>query len=261
MKFNRTLLVTAITAAMAFSLAACSNSSTGTSSAATSTTPAASSSASAPAAAPAAASASTAAAPASASTAAAPASSSLASMVSANQAAGNNWFGGPVYSGKPDLAATAALVQAGGGAANFDFSKALVAMLGEKTVNAEVAKLTKQYGADAVHTFVTGMTFAVKDALKRATAQGVKLPAPANLKGAALAKALVQAGTAPDGTFWSGYMFDKTISHALHNAVMADIDAGPGQAADGTTHKILNQAMFDVAQALGQKDVKLASFH
>ncbi len=34
-----------------------------------------------------------------------------------------------------------------------------------------------------------------------------------------------------------------------------------GHDADKNTHKILNQAMYDVAQALGKKDVKLASLH
>lgn len=52
------------------------------------------------------------------------------------------WFGGPVYHGAPALAVTAALVDAGGGAADFSFPKALVSMLGAKTVHAEVAKLT-----------------------------------------------------------------------------------------------------------------------
>lgn len=172
-----------------------------------------------------------------------------------------NWFGGPIYSGEPALAVTAALVEAGGGPSNFKFSTALVSMLGEKTVNAEVAKLTKQYGKKDVDGFVDGMTFAVNDALKRATEQGIKLPPPADLKGPALAKALVQAGTAPDGAFWAGYMFDHAISHKLHDQVMADIDAKFSHEADGNTHKILNQAMFDVAQALDMKDVKLASFH
>lgn len=190
-----------------------------------------------------------------------PSSTSMASFVANNQQAGNNWFGGAVYQGKPDLAATAALVKAGGGADNFDFSRALVAMLGQDTVNKEVAKLKKQYGAKDVKTFLGGMTFAVQDALKRATEQGIKLPEPADLSGAKLAGGLVELGTAPDGTFWSGYMFDHTISHALHNQVMGDIDAKFGMKADATTHKILNQAMFDVAQALGKKDVKLASFH
>lgn len=172
-----------------------------------------------------------------------------------------NWFGGPVYEGAPALEATAALVKAGGGADNFTFSAALVSMLGEKTVNGEVAKLNKQYGEKNVTDFIDGMTFAVKDGLKRATEAGVKLPAaPDSLKGVELAKALVKAGTV-DGTFWSGYMFDVALSHPIHNLVMADIDVKFGHSADENTHRILNQAMYDVAQALGMKDVKLASLH
>jgi hypothetical protein len=173
-----------------------------------------------------------------------------------------NWFGGPAYDGAPALEATAALVKAGGGAQHFTFDKALVSMLGEKTVNAEVAKLTKQYGEKDVKNFIGGMTFAINDGLKRATEAGVKLPAaPADLKGVKLAKTLVSAGTAPDGVFWAGYLFDKAISHKLHNQVMADIDVKFGHGADENTHKILNQAMYDVAQALGDKNVKLASLH
>ena len=106
------------------------------------------------------------------------------------------------------------------------------------------------------------MTWAVKDGLKRATEAGVKLPAaPKELKGAALAKALVVAGTTDDGTWWSGYLFDKTLSHKIHNQVMDDINEKFGSPADANTHKILNQAMYDVAQALGHKDVKLAIFN
>ncbi|MDE1887490.1 MAG: hypothetical protein KGI32_05075, partial [Gammaproteobacteria bacterium] len=161
---------------------------------------------------------------------------------------GTNMFGGPIYSGAPALNVTAALVKAGGGAENFEFSTALVSMLGEKTVNAEVAKLTKQYGKDEVNTFLTGMTYAVKDGLKRATEAGVKLPAaPADLHGVALARTLVTAGTAPDGMWWSGYLFDHALSHDLHNQVMEDINSNVSTQADLTTHKILNQAMFDVA--------------
>ena len=173
-----------------------------------------------------------------------------------------NWFGGPIYNGKPALEATAALVKAGGGAENFSFATALVSMLGEKTVNAEVAKLTKQYGKANVDNFIDGMTFAIKDGLKRATEKGVKLPeAPADLHGVALAKGLVKAGTAPDGTFWSGYLFDMALSHPLHVQVMADIDTKFDHGADENTHKILNQAMYDVAQALGDTSVKLAPLH
>jgi hypothetical protein len=177
-------------------------------------------------------------------------------------AAESNMFGGPIYDGEPALAATAALIDAGGGAANFSFQTALVSMLGEDTVNAEVAKLTKQYSSDDVKGFIDGMDFAVNDAIKLVTAAGVTLPAaPAELKGADLAKALVKAGTAPDGTFWSGYLFDQALSHDVHNQVMADIDQSVSASADQLTHKLLNQSMFDVAQALGMTDVQLAALH
>lgn len=173
-----------------------------------------------------------------------------------------NWFGGETYLGAPALDVTAALVKAGGGADNFSFSTALVSMLGEKTVNAEVAKLTKQYGHESVTNFINGMTFAVNDGLKRATEAGVTLPAaPADLKGAKLAGTLVSAGTAADGSWWSGLLFDKALSHDIHVKVMQDIDAKYGHGADENTHKILNQAMYDVAQALKAKNVKLASLH
>lgn len=172
-----------------------------------------------------------------------------------------NWYGGPIYNGAPALTVTSALVRAGGGAENFTFSKALVAMLGEKTVDAEVAKLQKQYGKKAVAEFIDGMTWDVHDGLKRATEAGVKLPAaPEDLKGTKLAVALVNAGTA-DGTFWAGHLFDHALSHKIHVQVMTDVNAKFGPANDENTHKILNQAMYDVAHALGHKDVKLASLH
>ncbi|MDN5882149.1 MAG: hypothetical protein L0H37_07240, partial [Nitrosospira sp.] len=184
------------------------------------------------------------------------------SMMKMNIENGENWFGGPIYNGEPALAATAALVRAGGGADNFSFAQALVSMLGQETVNAEVAKLNAQYGEEAVKLFISGMDYAVKTGLKLATNAGITLPeAPADLKGVALAKALVKAGTADDGVFWSGHLFDVALSHNLHNAVMADIEANVSHQADKSTHQILNQAMFDVAQALGMSDVKLASFH
>ena len=72
---------------------------------------------------------------------------------------------------------------------------------------------------------------------------------------------LVKAGTTADGVWWSGYLFDKALSHDIHNQVMMDIDASASHAVDEITHKILNQAMYDVAQALKVKGVKLAPLH
>ncbi|HTN32817.1 MAG TPA: hypothetical protein VL091_02305, partial [Marinobacter sp.] len=89
----------------------------------------------------------------------------------------------------------------------------------------------------------------------------ITLPAPADLTGVDLAKTLVEAGTAPDGVFWSGYLFDKALSNNLHNLVMADINMHASYEDDKITHKILNQAMYDVAQALKMDGVKLASLH
>ncbi|EQD32216.1 conserved hypothetical protein, secreted [mine drainage metagenome] len=175
---------------------------------------------------------------------------------------GMNWFGGPVYDGKPNLEVTAALVDAGGGVEHFSFQQALVSMLGEKTVHAEVGKLTKQYGSKKVNDWIAAMDFYVTDGLKHATAMGINLPtAPADLKGATLAKRLVSEGTDPHGVFWAGWLFDHLLSHDIHDMVMADLQAVHGLSYDENGHRITNQAMYDVAQALGLKKVKLASLH
>ncbi|MBV8264688.1 MAG: hypothetical protein JOY87_12780 [Candidatus Eremiobacteraeota bacterium] len=171
-------------------------------------------------------------------------------------------FGGPVYNGPPALAVTASLVAAGGGADKYSTATALTSMLGQDTVNAEVAKLTKQYGADAVKMWLKTFDFAVDDALKIATAAGVKLPSP-TLSGKELATTLVKAGTAADGTFQIEYLLDKAVTHKIHVQVMDDIDNDPslGKKADYDYHRISNQAFYDVAQALGMTSVKLAAVH
>lgn len=178
-----------------------------------------------------------------------------------HQESAMNMFGGASYQGEPALAVTAALVKAGGGSEHFSFAQALVTMLGQDTVQAEVAKLTDQYGAAEVKTFLGGMDLAVALSLKHATQAGVVLPPAAELTGIELAKTLVSAGTTPDGTFWSGHLFDKAVSNEIHHQVMVDINQTAGYEADLITHKILNQAMYDVAQALGMTTVKLASLH
>jgi hypothetical protein len=173
-------------------------------------------------------------------------------------------FGGPVYAGPPALSVTAALVKAGGGAANFSTAKALVAMLGADTVNAEVANLSKQYGKDEVNTWLKSFDFAVADSLKIATAAGISLPdVPEGLSGAKLARTLVTAGTASDNTFQIEFLLDKAVSHGIHVQVMNDIDANKdlGKLADLRYHQISNQAFYDVAQALGMTTVKLSDQH
>ena len=173
-------------------------------------------------------------------------------------------YGGPVYNGAPALSVTASLVAAGGGADHYSTATALVSMVGKDLVDKEVAKLQTQYGKDAVSQWLKTFDFAVDDALKHATAAGVKLPAPdPMLTGKSLAATLVKAGTASDGTFQIEFLLDKAVSHSIHNAVMDDIDNNSmyGKHADLMYHTISNQAFYDLAQALGATSVKLATLH
>jgi len=187
--------------------------------------------------------------------------SSMKSSSMSMHSTGTNRFGGPVYDGKPALAVTVALVEAGGGPGHFSLVTALNHMLGKKTVKAEVAKLTRQYGAKRVTAWVTVMNFYVDDTLKIVKAKGINLPPPAKLSGVELAKTLVKAGTDSQGTFWAGYLFDHAVSHPIHNQLMNDADAKYSAKWDANAHAITNQAFYDVAQALGDKSVKLVPYH
>lgn len=174
-----------------------------------------------------------------------------------------NRYGGTVYTGPPALGTTAALVKAGGGPGHFSLATALTSMVGSKMVNAEVGKLTKQYGKQAVGQWMTGFNFSVEDSLRLATKAGVTLPSPtAHLNGKSLAAALVSAGVdSKTHVFWAGRLYDKTITHTIHDQAMNDIDAKYGATTDLVTHKISNQAMYDLARALGDTNVHLAGLH
>lgn len=169
-------------------------------------------------------------------------------------------YGGPSYTGAPALTVTASLVEAGGGPEEYSTAKALTAMAGEETVNAEVAKLTKQYGKERITSWLKVFDFAVKDGLSIATKAGVKLP-KGDLTGKELAATLVKAGMDKDNTFYVEYMLDKAVSHSIHETVMNDIDKKFSPKEDADYHRITNQAMYDLGQALGLKNVKLAHFH
>jgi hypothetical protein len=166
---------------------------------------------------------------------------------------------GVVYTGAPDLQAAVSLVVAGGPIGHFSIAKAITALAGAATANAEVAKLTKQYGPGKATLYITVQNFAVDDAVKRATAAGVKFPAPM-VKGAALAKRVTLLGLV-NGTYYEGTMLDHLVSHPIHEAVMADIDNKFGAAADANYHRVADQAHYDLAQALGATSVKLAAYH
>ncbi len=166
---------------------------------------------------------------------------------------------GTSYTGAPDLQAAISLVTAGGAPGHFSLVKALTALAGAKTAKAEVAKLTKQYGAAKVGSFVAVQNFAVNDAVAIAIKAGVKFPSP-TLHGKTLAVRVVTLGL-EDGTYYEGLQLDHLVTNKIHEAVMGHIDGKFGVAADANYHRIANQAHYDLAQALGAKTVKLAAFH
>ncbi len=163
------------------------------------------------------------------------------------------------YTGAPDLQTAVSLVVAGGPIGDFSIVKAITSLAGADIANAEVAKLTKQYGKAKVASFVVVQNYAINDAVKRATAAGVKFPTP-ELTGAELAKKVVGYGLI-DGTYYEGTHLDHLVTNGIHQVVMADIDAKYGTAADANYHRIADQANVDLAHALGVTSVKLAAYH
>jgi hypothetical protein len=160
-------------------------------------------------------------------------------------------FGGSVYTGAPDLPLTLSMVMAGGGPSNFK-TVTLVGVLAGKNADAEVAKLTKQYGADGVKQYLAIFDFVVNDALKRATEAGVKFPstpAPNPQDGAALTAALYKAGVDPKIGYNVEYMLDHLVSHPIHDQVMDDIDAKFGKSGDGVYHAVTLVVFQDLKQA------------
>lgn len=166
---------------------------------------------------------------------------------------------GASYTGKPDLQAAISLVVAGGGPGHFSLAQALAAMVGAKLTNAEVGKLTKQYGSARVGQYIAVQNYAVNDAVKRALAAGVKFPKPM-LTGTTLAKRVVGLGLL-NGTYYEGWFLDHVVTNGIHEAVMNDIDRTFSPAADANYHLISDQAHYDLAQALGATSVKLAAYH
>jgi hypothetical protein len=164
-------------------------------------------------------------------------------------------FSGPgVYTGKPALQVTLSMIMAGGGPAHFQTTELLKTLTGAK-FNAEVGKLTKQYGKTKVGNFITVFDYVVSDSLRIVKAKHVALPsspAPDPHNGPALAKALWDAGQTGNG-FNVEVMLDRAVSHPIHVQVMDDIDKKYGIAKDADYHAILNTAMHDLASVYGLK--------
>jgi hypothetical protein len=157
------------------------------------------------------------------------------------------------YTGNPALPTTLSMIIAGGGPSDFDTVKLLTVLAGDKT-SAEVASLTKKFGADNVKSFITVFNFVVSDSLVKVKAAGVALPTtpnPSPTDGKALAAALYKLGLMSNGSYNVEYMLDNLVSHPIHVAVMDDIDKKYGREADGNYHAVLTQAMLDLKSVYG----------
>ncbi|HVN68310.1 MAG TPA: hypothetical protein VMU38_01465 [Candidatus Binatia bacterium] len=153
-----------------------------------------------------------------------------------------------VYTGAPALAVTLSMVEAGGGPSDFSTVTLLKTLTGAQ-FEAEVAKLTNEYGKDQVAQFLKTFDFVVADSLRIVKEKNVALPAEPNPNpkdGKALAAALWAAGQTGQG-FNVEVMLDRAVSHPIHVQVMKDIDAKFGLAADAQYHAILTTAMKDLA--------------
>jgi hypothetical protein len=155
-----------------------------------------------------------------------------------------------VYTGAPALQVTLSMVEAGGGPSHFQTVTLLKTLAGSK-FDAEVAKLTKQYGKDQVGQFLKTFDFVVSDSLRIVTEKKIALPSKPNPdphNGEALAGALWAAGQTGEG-YNVEVMLDRAVSHPIHLQVMGDIDSKYGLAADAQYHAVLTTAMKDLAAA------------
>ncbi|MBV8197262.1 MAG: hypothetical protein JO263_03950 [Candidatus Eremiobacteraeota bacterium] len=155
-----------------------------------------------------------------------------------------------VYTGQPALQVTLSMIEAGGGPKNFQTVTLLKTLTGPK-FDAEVAKLTQQYGKDQVGQFLRTFDFVVSDSLRIVTMKKIALPSAPNpdpKDGEALAGALWAAGQTGEG-YNVEVMLDRAVSHPIHLTVMTDIDKKYGIAIDAQYHAILTTAMKDLAAA------------
>ena len=158
----------------------------------------------------------------------------------------------PVSTAAPDLPLTLSMIVAGGGPAHFKSTTLVGTLAGAKT-KAEVAKLTQQFGAKNVSSFLTVFDFVVADSLKIVTEKKIPLPKqpkPDPKNGKALAAALYSAGTFPGG-YNVEIMLDHLVSHPIHVQVMDDIDQKYGRRADANYHVVLTQSILDLKAAYG----------
>jgi hypothetical protein len=154
------------------------------------------------------------------------------------------------YRGTPDLGLTLAIVQAGGGSADFD-SAFLLRTLAGKNVWKELWKLKHLYGKQKVLTFMQTFNFAVRDLVTLLTINHVALPARPRITpvdGRAITIAIYRDGVMPTGKYDCGYMMEHLMTHGLHMVLMREIDMAPGQGPTNNAnfHIILTRMIADL---------------
>jgi hypothetical protein len=164
-------------------------------------------------------------------------------------------FGGPAYTGQPDVDLNSSFIGAGGGPYNFDIKEALGRMGGHVWAENEMLNLQSQFGAQAVQEWRDTFQFAVLDSYLIAKKNGINISWEPTYTGALLGERVVEAGQNGDHNFNSNFFMDKTVSGDIHHQVMRDIWVMNGRLSLRDFHRITNQAMTDLAHQLGFWDV------
>ena len=151
----------------------------------------------------------------------------------------------PVYNGAPDVNVTAAFYSAGGGSGGYGSWR----NAGERT-----------FGEDNADLFPHMFDYAINVAWTHAGKDNVVVPPFGSHEGQALARDLIHDGTAPDGTFWTGYMMDHTLTAKVHAQVNRDLVSKFGADDAAVFDRMSNQFFFDISQVLDTK-VALAPNH
>jgi hypothetical protein len=156
------------------------------------------------------------------------------------------------YYGAPNLALTAQMLEAGGGAAKFS-SHTLFLYLAGPHASDEAQSLVGRFGASNVDQFFTTFDEFVRLAAVQVQEQHIPLPLPSPVSGPALAQQLYQAGVMPDSRFDVGYMLEHLLSRPIHVTLMNEVNADPafGPAKNASFHVILTAAMQDLNKAYG----------
>jgi hypothetical protein len=161
----------------------------------------------------------------------------------------------------PDVNVTAAFYASGGGPGGFSIVRSVSSMIGEDQLQTEMQKLASTYGQENADAFPHIFDYALSDAWTRAGRANVMIPPFGSHEGAGLANDLLRDGTAPDGTFQTAVLLDRTLTPKVHAQVSKDIVAKYGADAAATFDKMTNQFFFDVSQVLGTYNVSLAPNH